>query len=57
MNAPILSSLKINLPTEAGKLETFVLSEPRTYPEQGEGRLQPRRLLGRARGGRRARRQ
>jgi len=29
MNAPILSSLKINLPTNSGKLETFVLSEPR----------------------------
>src|SRR4051794_4783158 len=37
MNAPILSSLKINLPTEAGKLETFVLSEPRTYPSKAKG--------------------
>src|SRR5215471_3034823 len=34
MNAPILSSLKINLPTRAGALETFVLSEPRAYPEK-----------------------
>ena len=32
MNAPILSSLKINLPTGSGKLDTFVLSEPRAYP-------------------------
>ena len=37
MNAPILSSLKINLPTEAGKLETFVLSEPRAYPDKAKG--------------------
>jgi len=37
MNAPILASLKINLPTEAGKLETFVLSEPRTYPDKAKG--------------------
>src|SRR4029079_19643228 len=37
MNAPILSSLKINLPTEAGKLETFVLSEPRSYPDKAKG--------------------
>src|SRR5215475_16011101 len=34
MNAPILSSLKINLPTRSGALETFVLSEPRAYPEK-----------------------
>src|SRR6202162_4980986 len=34
MNAPILSALKINLPTDAGKLESFVLSEPRTYPDK-----------------------
>jgi len=34
MNAPILSSLKINLPAAGGKLETFVLSEPRAYPEK-----------------------
>ncbi len=34
MNAPILSSLKINLPTGSGKLETFVLSEPRAYPDK-----------------------
>jgi hypothetical protein len=32
MNGPILSSLKINLPTDSGKLDTFVLSEPRAYP-------------------------
>ena len=37
MNAPILSSLKINLPTDAGKLETFVLSEPRTFPDKAKG--------------------
>src|SRR5204862_8236295 len=37
MNAPILSSLKINLPTAAGKLETFVLSEPRAYPDKAKG--------------------
>jgi hypothetical protein len=34
MNAPILSNLRINLPTAAGKLETFVLSEPRAYPDK-----------------------
>jgi len=32
MNAPMLSSLKINLPTDAGRLATFVLSEPRAFP-------------------------
>jgi hypothetical protein len=37
MNAPLLSSLKINLPTETGRLETFVLSEPRTYPDKARG--------------------
>ena len=37
MNAPILSSLKINLPTQAGRLETFVLSEPRAYPDKAKG--------------------
>jgi len=37
MNAPILSSLKINLPTEAGKLDTFVLSEPRAFPDKAKG--------------------
>ena len=37
MNAPILSSLKINLPTDSGKLETFVLSEPRAYPDKAKG--------------------
>jgi hypothetical protein len=36
MNAPILSSLKINLPTETGKLETFILSEPRAYPDKAK---------------------
>jgi hypothetical protein len=34
MNAPILSSLKINLPTDVGKLDTFILSEPRAYPDK-----------------------
>jgi hypothetical protein len=34
MNAPILSSLKINLPTDGGRLETFVLSEPRAHPHK-----------------------
>jgi Protein of unknown function (DUF993) len=37
MNAPILSSLKINLPTDSGKLESFVLSEPRAYPDKAKG--------------------
>ena len=37
MNAPILSSLKINLPTEAGRLETFVLSDPPAYPDEARG--------------------
>jgi hypothetical protein len=37
MNVPILSSLKINLPTEAGKLETFVLSEPLSLPDKAKG--------------------
>ena len=37
MNAPVLSSLKINLPTEAANLETFVLSEPRSYPDKAKG--------------------
>jgi hypothetical protein len=37
MNAPILSSLKINLPTPAGTLENFVLSEPRAYPPKASG--------------------
>ncbi|HET6928378.1 MAG TPA: DUF993 family protein, partial [Hyphomicrobiaceae bacterium] len=37
MNAPILSSLKINLPTPAGTLESFVLSEPRAYPQKASG--------------------
>ncbi|HEU4377470.1 MAG TPA: dihydrodipicolinate synthase family protein [Hyphomicrobiaceae bacterium] len=36
MNAPILSSLKINLPTNSGKLEPFVLSEPRAYPDRAK---------------------
>ena len=34
MNAPILSPLKIDLPTADGRLETFVLSEPRAYPDK-----------------------
>ena len=37
MNAPILSSLKINLPTDKGRIETFVLSEPRAYPDKASG--------------------
>jgi len=37
MNAPILSSLKINLPTDTGRLETFALSEPRAFPDRAEG--------------------
>jgi Protein of unknown function (DUF993) len=37
MNAPILSALKINLPSAGGRLETFVLSEPRTYPDKASG--------------------
>jgi hypothetical protein len=37
MNAPILSSLKIKLPTDTGRLETFVLSEPRAYPDKAAG--------------------
>jgi Protein of unknown function (DUF993) len=37
MNAPNLSSLKINLPTEARRLETFVLSEPRAFPDKATG--------------------
>jgi hypothetical protein len=37
MTTPVLSSLKINLPTDSGKLETFVLSEPRAYPNKAEG--------------------
>jgi Protein of unknown function (DUF993) len=37
MNAPILSNLRINLPTSAGKLETFVLSEPGAYPDKARG--------------------
>jgi hypothetical protein len=37
MNAPILSSLKINLPNVGGKLETFVLSEPRAHPDKAKG--------------------
>ena len=36
MNAPILSSLKINLPAADGPLETFVLSEPRAYPDKAQ---------------------
>jgi Protein of unknown function (DUF993) len=37
MNAPILSSLKINLPTAAGKLETFMLSKPLGLPDKAKG--------------------
>ena len=34
MNAPLLSGRRITLPTAAGQLETFVLSEPRAYPDK-----------------------
>ena len=34
MNAPISARLKIDLPAAGGKLESFVLSEPRAYPEK-----------------------
>jgi len=37
MNAPILSSLKISLPAANGRLETFILSEPRDYPDEAKG--------------------
>ena len=37
MNAPILSGMRITLPTAAGKLETFMLSEPRAYPDKAKG--------------------
>jgi len=37
MNAPILSSLKINLPTADSKLDTFILSEPCAYPDKAKG--------------------
>src|SRR5262245_66350537 len=37
MNAPILSSMRITLPTAAGRLESFVLSEPRAYPDKAKG--------------------
>jgi Protein of unknown function (DUF993) len=37
MNAPILSTMRITLPTLAGKLESFVLSEPRAYPDKATG--------------------
>src|SRR5262249_62094171 len=37
MNAPLLSCMRINLPTADGKLETFVLSEPRAYPDKTTG--------------------
>jgi hypothetical protein len=37
MNAPILASLKINLPTAARGLDTFVLSEPSAYPDKAQG--------------------
>ena len=57
MNAPILSSLKINLPTDAGQARDLRAVRAARLSRQGQGRLQPRRLLGRARGGRCARRQ
>lgn len=34
MNTPVLSNLKINLPTADRRLETFVLSAPRNFPAQ-----------------------
>jgi hypothetical protein len=37
MNAPILSSLSMKLPAANGRLETFVLSEPRAYPDKAAG--------------------
>src|SRR5262245_41117715 len=37
MNAPILSTMRITLPTAAGTLESFVLSEPRAYPDKLKG--------------------
>jgi uncharacterized protein DUF993 len=37
MNAPLLSGMRINLPTADGKLESFVLSEPRAYPDKTTG--------------------
>ena len=37
MNAPVISSLKIDLPSADGRLETFVLSEPRAYPDKTTG--------------------
>jgi hypothetical protein len=36
MNAPLLSSMKINLPTAGGRHETFILSEPRAYPDKAQ---------------------
>jgi Protein of unknown function (DUF993) len=37
MNAPLLSGMRINLPTADGRLESFVLSEPRAYPDKTAG--------------------
>jgi hypothetical protein len=37
MNAPVISRLKIDLPVTGGKLETFVLYEPRAYPHKVSG--------------------
>jgi hypothetical protein len=37
MNAPILSSLSIKLPAANGSIGTFVLSEPRAYPDKSSG--------------------
>ena len=56
MNAPILSSLKINLPTAPASSRLRAVRAAR-LSRQGQGRVQPRRLLGRARGRRCARRQ
>jgi hypothetical protein len=37
MNAPTLSGMRITLPVAAGRLESFVLSEPRAYPDKAKG--------------------
>jgi Protein of unknown function (DUF993) len=37
MNAPVISGLKIKLPTRSRGLETFVLSAPRAFPSNAAG--------------------
>ena len=37
MNAPLLSHLRLMLPTACGELRGFVLSEPRQYPRASAG--------------------